>query len=207
MRLYEGGPGRQRRHRYRNDYWTTKLNRVNQCKKCSGSIEPSVRSSANKQRKLHARWLTARSCRDGSLRGPAAMVAARSCRDGRCAVLPRWSLRGPAAMVAARSCRDGRCAVLPRWLAARSCRDGSLRGPAAMVAARSCRDVFSKHGSGPAAATPCSALRGLAGSDRTSRKMMRARVVRCQAFSLVQRCGPQHVRGSARVLFRTQADT
>ena len=136
MRLYEGGPGRQRRHRYRNDYWTTKLNRVNQCKKCSGSIEPSVRSSANKQRKLHARWLTARSCRDGSLRGslrgPAAMVVARSCRDGRCAVLPRWSLRGPAAMVAARSCRDGslrgpaamaHCAVLPRW---------SLRGPAAM---------------------------------------------------------------------------
>ena len=165
------------------------------------------RSSANKQRKLHARWLTARSCRDGSLRGPAAMLAARPCRDGRCAVLPRWSLRGPAAMVAARSCRDGRCAVLPRWLAARSCRDGSLRGPAAMVAARSCRDVFSKHGSGPAAATPCSALRGLAGSDRTSRNMMRARVVRCQAFSLVQRCGPQHVRGSARVLFRTQADT
>ena len=141
-----------------------------------------MRSSANKQRKLHARWLTARSSRDGSLRGPAAMVAARSCRDGRCAVLPRWSLRGPAAMVAARSCRDGRCAVLPRWLAARSCRDGSLRGPAAMVAARSCRDVFSKHGSGPAAATPCSALRGLAGSDRTSQKMMRARVVRCQAF-------------------------
>ena len=120
--------------------------------------------------------------RDGSLRGPAAMA--------HCAVLPRWSLRGPAAMVVARSCRDG-----------------SLRGPAAMVAARSCRDVFSKHGSGPAAATPCSALRGLAGSDRTSRKMMRARVVRCQAFSLVQRCGPQHVRGSARVLFRTQADT
>ena len=99
-----------------------------------------MRSSANKQRKLHARWLTARSCRDGSLRGPAAMslrgpaamVVARSCRDGRCAVLPRWSLRGPAAMVAARSCRDGwlrgpaamaHCAVLPRW---------SLRGPAAM---------------------------------------------------------------------------
>ena len=91
-----------------------------------------MRSSANKQRKLHARWLTARSCRDGSLRGPAAMVA--------CAVLPRWSLRGPAAMVAARSCRDGRCAVLPRW---------SLRGPAAMarcavlprwLTARSCRD-------------------------------------------------------------------
>ena len=115
--------------------------------------------------------------RDGSLRGPAAMA--------HCAVLPRWSLRGPAAMVVARSCRDGRCAVLPRWslrgpaamVAARSCRDGSLRGPAAMAhcAVLSCRDVFSKHGSGPAAATPCSALRGLAGSDRTSRKMMRAR--------------------------------
>ena len=41
--------------RYRNDYRATKFNRVNQCKKCSGSIKPSVRSSANKQRKLHAR--------------------------------------------------------------------------------------------------------------------------------------------------------
>ena len=112
----------------------------------------------------------------------------------------RWSLRGPAAMVAARSCRDGRCAVLPRWLAARSCRD-SLRGPAAMVAARSCRDVFSKHGSGPAAATPCSALRGLAGSDRTSRKMMRARVVR--SFSDVVR----NVSGVAHACFFARRQT
>ena len=134
-----------------------------------------MRSSANKQRKLHARWLTARSCRDGSLRGPAAMVAARSCRDGRCAVLPRWLLRGPAAMVAARSCRDGRCAVLPRWLAARSCRDGSVRGPATMVAARSCRDVFSKHGSGPAAATPCSAPRSSRERPYVSKNDARAR--------------------------------
>ena len=157
--------------------------------------------------------VAARSCRDGhcavlprwSLRGPAAMA--------HCAVLPRWSLRGPAAMVVARSCRDGRCAVRPRW---------SLRGPAAMarcavrprwLTARSCRD-------GRCAVLPrrvfqtwkrprrrYAVFRQPGATACTSRKVMRARLVRCQAFSLVQRCGPQHVKGSARVLFRTQADT